>query len=207
MKNIPYLLWNLGVWRFLHDTYLIIIEVQGILCTNHLHDSCPLTDINPHFTTPGCWYYFKINSWWPNVTPSTHGPGTSYCDVTMAHCSHGYLWTHYVEVGVSWRDCGNLRSPELFGTWLHHFAYLGSIHYSTMGDQTIYTWFWLNLFVHFTYHFRTPMFQHGPSLVYTNKQVGDDDTNLKFLSQSINKTSTSDILMRSHVYLALLWKT
>ena len=44
-----------------------------------------------------------------------HGPAAtdSYCDVTMAHCSHGYLWTHDIEVGASWRDCDN---PELLGT-------------------------------------------------------------------------------------------
>ena len=72
-----------------------------------------------------------------------HGPAAtdSYCDVTMAHCSHGYLWTHDIEVGASWRDCDN---PELFGTWLHHFAYRGRmIHYGTLGDQTIYTRFGL----------------------------------------------------------------
>ena len=60
-KNIRYLLWNRGAWRFFNDTYLTI-EVQGIRCTNHLHDSCPLTGVNPHFTAPGCRYYFKINS-------------------------------------------------------------------------------------------------------------------------------------------------
>ena len=106
-KNIRYLLWNRGVWRFFHDTYLTI-EVQGIRCTNHLHDFCPLTDVNPHFTAPGCRYYFKINTWWSIVTSSTHGPAASYCDVTMAHCSHGYLSTHGVEVGASWRNCDNL---------------------------------------------------------------------------------------------------
>ena len=97
-KNICYLLWNRGARRFFHDTYLTI-EVQGIRCTNHLHDSCSLTDVNPHFTAPGCRYYFKINSWWPIVTSSTHGPAASYCDcdVTMIHCSHGYLWTHDVD--------------------------------------------------------------------------------------------------------------
>ena len=46
----------------------------------------------------------------------------SYWVILMAHCSHGYLWTHDIEVGASWRDCDN---PELFGTWLHHFAYRG----------------------------------------------------------------------------------
>ena len=55
-KNIRYLLWNRGAWRFFHDTYLTI-EVQGIRCTNHLHDSCPYTDVNPHFTAPGCRYF------------------------------------------------------------------------------------------------------------------------------------------------------
>ena len=113
-KNIRYLLWNRGVWRFFHDMYLTI-EVQRIRCTYHSHDSCPLTDVNAHFTALGCQYYFKIDSWWPIVTSSTHGPAATYCS--------GYLWTHDVEVGASWRDCDNLWSSELFGTWLHHFAY------------------------------------------------------------------------------------
>ena len=120
-KNIRYLLWNRGAWHFFHDTYLTI-EVQGIRCTNQLHDSCPFTGVNPHFTAPECWYHFKINSWWPIVTSWTHGPAASYCDVTMAHCSHGYLWRMM------------LRSAS--------FAWC---------------WGWL--------HFRTPVFQHGASLV------------------------------------------
>ena len=53
------------------------------------------------FSAPGCRYYFKINSWWPIVTSSTHGPAARYCDVTKIHCSHGYLWTHDVEVDAS----------------------------------------------------------------------------------------------------------
>ena len=101
-----------------------------------------------------------------------HGPAAtdSYCDVTMAHCSHGYLWTHDIEVGASWRDCDN---PELFGTWLHHFAYRDRmIHYGILGDQTIYTRF--GLICLFTYHFRTPVFQHGASLVYLNGNTDID---------------------------------
>ena len=62
-KNIRYLLWNRGARRFFHGTYLTI-EVQGIRCTNHLHDSCPLTDVNPHLTAPGCRYYLKIGLLW-----------------------------------------------------------------------------------------------------------------------------------------------
>ena len=160
-KNIRYLLWNWGVWRFFHDMYLTI-EVRRIRCTYHLHDSCPLTDVNAHFTALGCQYYFKIDSWWLIVTSSTHGPAATYCNVTMAHCSHGYLWTHDVEVDASWRDCDNLWSSELFGTWLHHFDMVVEWFITA---HNLYT-FWVNLFVYFTYHFRTPVFQHGASLVY-----------------------------------------
>ena len=130
---------------------------SGNLVHQHLHDSCPLTDVNPHFTAPGCRYYFKR---WHIVTSLTHGPAASYCDVIMAHCSHRYLWTHDVEVGASWRDCNNLQSPELFGTWLHYFAYHGRmIHYGTLGDQTIYTRF--GLICLFTFIFGLLCFNMG----------------------------------------------
>ena len=163
------LLWNWGVWRFFHDTYLTI-EVQGIRCTNHLHDSCPLTDVNPHFTAPGCRYYFKINSWWPIVTSSTHGPAASYCDVTMAHCSHGYLWTHDVEAGASWRDCDNLRSPELFGTWLHHFAYRWRDCDNLRSPELFGTWLH-----HFAYRWRDCDNLRSPELFgsWLQRTLGD----------------------------------
>ena len=32
---------------------------------------------NPHFTPPRCWYCFKINSCWPIVMSSIHGPVAS----------------------------------------------------------------------------------------------------------------------------------
>ena len=122
-KNIRYLLWNRGVWRFFHGAYLTI-EVQGIRCTHHLNHSCPLTDVNPQFTAPGCRYYFKINSWWPIVTSSTHGPAARLLWRHNEPLFPRYLWTHDVEVDASYRDC--LRSPELCGTWLHNFAYRGT---------------------------------------------------------------------------------
>ena len=81
-------LWGMGV---LHCGVL----VANICC------SFPLTNVNTHFTAPGCRYYLTINSWWPIVTSLTHGPAARYCDVTMAHCSNGFLWTHDVEVGAS----------------------------------------------------------------------------------------------------------
>ena len=43
------------------------------------------------------------------------------------------------------------------------------IHYGTLEDQTIYTRFGVTLFVYSTYHFRTPVFQHGALLVIYSK--------------------------------------
>ena len=47
-KNICYLLWNKGLWRSSNNTYPIFLT-PCIRCTNHLCDSCDLTDVNPHF--------------------------------------------------------------------------------------------------------------------------------------------------------------
>ena len=47
-KNIRYLLWNRGLWRSLNNTYPIFLT-PCIRYTNHLCDSCDLTDVNPHF--------------------------------------------------------------------------------------------------------------------------------------------------------------
>ena len=126
-KNIRYLLWNRGAWRFFHDTYLTI-EVQGIWCTHHLHDSCPLTDVNQYFTAPGCRYYFKINSWWPIVTPSTHGPAASYCDVTWivwwCHCPRA---THTARRMVLqwWVESRNYPNDKFisYTSWFNIFVY------------------------------------------------------------------------------------
>ena len=127
-KNIRYLLWNRGVWHFFNDTYLTI-EVHEIRCTNHLYDSCPFTDVNPHFTAPGCRYYFKINSWWPIVTSWTHWLAAGYCEVTMAHCSHGYLWTHdcllsssFSEPHVSTRGIASLLNNQPSSVWYFHYT-------------------------------------------------------------------------------------
>ena len=147
-KNIRYLLWNRGARRFVYDTYLAI-EVQGIRCTNHLHDSCPLTDVNPHFTATGCRYNFKINSWWLIVTSSTHGSAGSYCDVTMIHCSHGYLWTHDVKVDASWRDCDHTVRTMAWQRWMESWNY--------PNDKFIsYTSLFTFLFI-----FRPPCFNTG----------------------------------------------
>ena len=47
-KNIRYLLWNRGFWCSLNNTYPLFLTLC-IRCTNHLCDSCDLTDVNPHF--------------------------------------------------------------------------------------------------------------------------------------------------------------
>ena len=46
-KNIRYLLWNRCLWRSLNNTYPTFLTLC-IRCTNHLYDSCGLTDVNPH---------------------------------------------------------------------------------------------------------------------------------------------------------------
>ena len=57
-KNIFYLHWNRGDWSSFHNTHQSFLALC-IRCTNHLCDSCHLIDVNPHFTAPGCRYYFK----------------------------------------------------------------------------------------------------------------------------------------------------
>ena len=66
-KNIYYLRRNRGAWHSFHNTHQTFLA-PCIRCINHLCDSYRLVDVNPHFTTPGCWYGFKLNSCWPIVT-------------------------------------------------------------------------------------------------------------------------------------------
>ena len=68
-KNIR---WNRGALRPFLNTYLTF-GVMVIRCNNHLRDSCRLTDVNPHVTSPGCRYNFKINRCWQLVTSSYMG--------------------------------------------------------------------------------------------------------------------------------------
>ena len=177
-QNIRYLLWNRGFCRSLNNTYPIFLT-PCIRCTNHLCDSCDLTDVNPHLSRHcserfkmliycdvidtradrqqvwrhndrlfrrGCFGRFLSTTlWWTVHVFGTelirslaiwlaesrdyhlyiykHGPAAtdSYCDVTMAHCSHGYLWTHDIEVGASWRDCDN---PLTLSCLVHDFITL-----------------------------------------------------------------------------------
>ena len=159
-KNIRFLLWNRGGWRFFHDTYLTI-EVQGIRCTNHLHDSCPLTDVNPHFTAPGCRYYFKIGllwrhrhmglsltivtSQWPIVPTGIYGrimlrsarvKGIVITSEALNYSAHGFIILHIV---VEW------------------FI----VHYGTLWDQTIYTRFGLICLFTLLIIFGLPCFNTG----------------------------------------------
>ena len=47
-KTIRYLLWNRRFWCALNNAYPIFLT-PCIPWTNHLCDSCDLTDVNPHF--------------------------------------------------------------------------------------------------------------------------------------------------------------
>ena len=141
------------LWR--HNDRLFRRGCYGrFLSTTHASDElCTCLVLNWSGVWQSDWHY--------HLYIYKHGPAAtdSYCGVTMAHCSHGYLWTHDIEVGASWRDCDN---PELFGTWLHHFAYRGRmIHYGTLGDQTIYTRFGLICFFTLLIIFGLPCFNTG----------------------------------------------
>ena len=156
-KNIRYLLGNQRVWRFFHGTYLTI-EVQGIWYTNHLHDSCPLTDVNPHFTAPRCRYYFKIYSWW-HMGQSLAIVTSQWPIVPTGIYGHMMLRSAPVE--------GIAITCEALSCLAHDFITLHIVvewfimaHWET--KQFIHI---LGYFVYFTYHFRTPVFQHGASLV------------------------------------------
>ena len=58
VKHIRYLRWNRGTWCSFHTTY-IIIEVQGIRCTNHLR-GCRLIGVNPHFIPSPLWELMRF---------------------------------------------------------------------------------------------------------------------------------------------------
>ena len=76
---------NRGVWCSLNNTYQTFLTLC-IRCTDHLCDSCALSDINQHFIPS---LLPVISKCWPIVTSSTHEPAASNCDVTMTDCSLG----------------------------------------------------------------------------------------------------------------------
>ena len=167
-------------WRFFHDTYLTI-EVQGVRCTNHLNHSCPLTDVNPHFTAPGCRYYFKIDgllwrhrhmgqtlaivtSQWPIVPTGIYGrmklssarvKGIAITCEAMNCLAHDFIILQYRGrmIHCSLRHTG--RPYNLYTFWVKN-------------DKFISYTSWFNIFVYLPLPFRTPVFQHGASLVNYN---------------------------------------
>ena len=80
-KNIRYLLWNQGLWCSLNNTYPIFLT-PCIRCTNHLCDSCDLTDVNWHLSrhlSRHCSEWFKM---------------LTYSDVINARAGCQQLWRH-----------------------------------------------------------------------------------------------------------------
>ena len=103
------------------NTYMYhTTEGLGIRCTNHLCDSCCLTDVNPHFipsTLPGSeapiWFQ-NVNSCRPIVMSSTHKPDkewlfsrgfygcfNSYHNVSeLRRLWNTRLWCHVFQVSL-----------------------------------------------------------------------------------------------------------
>ena len=46
----------------------------------------------------------SYQGWWPIMTTLISEPTASYWEVTMTDCSHGFLWTHDVDVVMSYRN-------------------------------------------------------------------------------------------------------
>ena len=74
------------VWRSIHYTYQTFLALR-IWCTDHLCDSCGLTDVNILFRHRFRWLQY-VNNWWPIVTWSIYESAACNCDVTMANCSY-----------------------------------------------------------------------------------------------------------------------
>ena len=97
-----------------------------------------------------CRYYFKINTCWPIVTSWIHEPAARYCDVTTNDCSHGFLWTHGIEVAeLIQGGWDNLWSRELFSRRRHNFAYRSRITAHWAIEKFAHL-FLFNLFVYYT---------------------------------------------------------
>ena len=119
-KNIRYLLWNQGLWRSLNNTYPIFLT-PCIRCTNHLCDSCDLTDVNRHFypvTAP------NGSKCWPIVTSSIQEPVASNCDVTMTDCSRVVAMDAFL--------------AQRWGQWFNDFVKDTSVpSFSTLWKKTV----------------------------------------------------------------------
>ena len=171
MKNFPHLLWNRRAWCFFRDTYLTI-EVQGIRCTNHLHDSCPFTDVNPHLNAPGADIISKltadgllwrhrhmgqplaiVTSQWPIVPTGIYGR-------MMLRSARVKEIAITRETLNCLAHCSGGWKVEIMSTNL----------YIVIGWPITACWF--NILVYFPLHFRTPVFQHGASLVLLIRTLG-----------------------------------
>ena len=86
-KNICYFLWNLCGWRSLNNTYQIFLA-PCIRCTDHLCDSCGLTDVNPYCILP---LLPMISKCWPIGTSWIYEPATGNCDITIVVTMDAFL--------------------------------------------------------------------------------------------------------------------
>ena len=107
-KNIRYLRWNRCAWHSFHNTHQTFLA-PCIRCIDHLCDSCRSIDVNPHFTAPGCRYYFKINKknvdlFWRHkymCPPLAKCPPLTKTDCSQVYYGH-FLITMACDVITNW---------------------------------------------------------------------------------------------------------
>ena len=73
--------------RFFHNTYQTFL-VPYIRSTDHLCDSCRLTDVSPHFTGPQVLVLFQNKQLltFCDLMHEMHETAASNCDITMTNC-------------------------------------------------------------------------------------------------------------------------
>ena len=130
-KNNCYLHWNQGAWWSFHNNNQLFLA-PCIWCTDHLCDSCGLPDVNPHFATPGCHFYFKIK-YWPIVTSSIHEPAASYCDVTDNDWLFPCGFSGYFPIKWRWGQWYNLPVMSSFCGAMNN----GFDHLAAKGQDTL----------------------------------------------------------------------
>ena len=168
-KNIRYLLWNRRFWRSLNNTYPIFLT-PCIRRTNHLCDSCDLTDVNPHFIPSRLRMIQNVDLLWrhPNELQEL---AASNCDVTMTNCSRVVAMDAFL---TQW----------CWEQWFNEFlkdTYVPCVIWNTYPDiwnRKFITAQWsientscFNFFVKLFFYFVTPpppVFQHGASLVWND---------------------------------------
>ena len=218
-EKYHYLRWNRGAWHSIHNIHQTFIA-PCIRCTNHLCDVCRLIDVNPHFTAPGCQYYFKITSCWTIVRSKKYEPllatvtpqwtiiprwvyGRSLIIMARDVIINWPRATHTARIMplIMVQRRGSMRTVHGFGTeqignpasWLVESRNCYScmmMEYKTHHSGWPRTLLGLMSLFNFLFYFGIPVFQHGASLVVLHNEINMYSYNTNLRSSRIKCTAT-----------------